>query len=70
MNRGELKPQDPGVVAMSYINYLIKNYDEQKVIEYFTVTDNLKTFTDKKYPELIEGWIDYLEEKCAVYFEE
>ena len=70
IERGEIKPQDSVTHTVSFIDYLVNNYDEQKVIEYFTVTNDLKTFTDKKFPELVEDWIDYLEETCAVYFEE
>jgi len=70
IERGAIKPQDSVSHTISFIDYLVNSYDEQKVIEYFTVTNDLKTFTDKKFPELIEGWIDYLEETCSVYFEE
>ncbi|MBO5300283.1 MAG: hypothetical protein J6B51_09470, partial [Clostridia bacterium] len=67
---GDVMPNRSVWFAVSFIDYLVKNYDEKKVIEYITVNSNIGIFTDKKFPELIEDWHRYLEEICSEYVNE
>lgn len=58
---GNLDPNFSYATGASFVNYLIKNYGEQKVLDYILRNHDFSTLTSKSFDEVKADWKAYIQ---------
>ena len=58
---GNLDPDFSYATGASFVNYLINNYGEQKVLDYILDNHDFSTLTSKSFDEVVADWKAYIQ---------